>query len=77
MKKPEDAARLGIDALFNKRAEYIPGFFNKLVLAIVPLIPAGMISYIYRKVYMKLTLKKCRYPHSFSSEIQGRSLSIS
>ena len=48
LKKPEDVARSGINALFAKRAEYIPGIINKLAVFIIPVIPRFVIEYITR-----------------------------
>jgi len=49
MKKPELVAKAGVKALFNRRAECIPGLLNKFVMRIIPLIPNCLISFIYRK----------------------------
>ena len=49
MKKPAVVAAKGIRALFNNRAESIPGLLNKLVVALLPLIPNFIISTINRK----------------------------
>jgi uncharacterized protein len=48
MKKPEAVAKAGVKALFNGRAECIPGTLNKLVVYLLPLIPAFVIVWIYR-----------------------------
>ena len=48
MKRPELVARAGINALFKNRAECTPGFLNKLVIHLMPLIPGGLIGLIYK-----------------------------
>jgi uncharacterized protein len=48
MKKPEAVAKAGVKALFKGRAECIPGVLNKLVVFLLPLIPAFVIVWIYR-----------------------------
>ena len=48
MKKPEAIARAGVNALFAGRAECIPGVMNKLIVFLLPLIPAIVIKWIYR-----------------------------
>ncbi len=48
MKKPEAVAKAGVKALFNGRAECIAGALNKLVVYLLPLIPAFVIVWIYR-----------------------------
>jgi uncharacterized protein len=48
MKKPEAVAKAGVKALFNGKAECIPGTLNKLVVYLLPLIPAFVIVWIYR-----------------------------
>jgi len=53
MKKPGEVARAGVAALFKKRAECIPGLFNKFTVRIVPLIPGILIRLIYKKVNKK------------------------
>lgn len=50
MKKAELVARAGVKALFKRRAESIPGLLNKFVMRIIPLIPNGLISFLYRKM---------------------------
>ena len=49
MKKPEDVAKAGLKALFNNRAVCIPGFINKLVVLLVPLVPRFIIEAITRR----------------------------
>jgi short-subunit dehydrogenase len=49
MKKPGVVAKAGVKALFKKRAECIPGLLNKIIMRFIPLIPHGLIRYIYRK----------------------------
>ncbi len=49
MKKPEAVAKAGIKALFNNRAECIPGFLNKLIVILIPLIPHSIIGAIYKR----------------------------
>jgi short-subunit dehydrogenase len=54
IKKPETVAKAGVNALFNNRAEYIPGFLNKLIVFLLPLIPSILIGFIYKKIYSGL-----------------------
>lgn len=49
MKKPEAVAKAGIKALFNNRPECIPGFLNKLIVVLMPLIPHSIIGAVYRR----------------------------
>ena len=49
MKKPEDVAKEGLKALFSNRAVCIPGFMNKLVVLLVPLVPRFIIEAITRR----------------------------
>lgn len=51
MKKPENVAKAGVNALFNNHAEYIPGFLNKLIVILLPLIPSFLIGFIYKKMH--------------------------
>jgi len=48
MKKPETVAQAGVKALFNGKSECIPGLLNKLLVCLLPLIPAFVIEWIYR-----------------------------
>jgi short-subunit dehydrogenase len=52
IKKPEIVAKAGITALFNKKAECIPGLMNKFIMLFIPLIPNFIIGVIY-KIYSK------------------------
>jgi short-subunit dehydrogenase len=47
---PEKVARSGIRALFKNRPECIPGFLNKLVVRLLPLIPPFVIGFIYKRL---------------------------
>ena len=49
MKKPEEVAKAGIKSLFNNCAECVPGFLNKLIVFLFPLIPHFVISAIYKR----------------------------
>jgi short-subunit dehydrogenase len=49
MKEPEEVARAGIRALFRNRAECIPGFINKLIVLLIPVIPHLLIGTIYKR----------------------------
>lgn len=49
VKKPEEVAKAGVTALFNNKAEKIPGIINKLIMVIVPIIPIFIIGIIYKK----------------------------
>jgi uncharacterized protein len=48
MKKPESVARSGVNALFANRPEMIPGIINKILVAILPVIPNSLIAVIYK-----------------------------
>lgn len=49
MRKPEFVAKAGVKALFNKKAECIPGLLNKITMMLVPLVPNFLVGFIYRK----------------------------
>ncbi len=49
MKEPEVVAKAGINALFNNHAECTPGFLNKLIVLLAPLIPHFIIGTLYKK----------------------------
>jgi hypothetical protein len=49
MKKPETVAKAGIKALFRNRSECIPGFLNKLVVLLVPVVPHAIIGAIFKR----------------------------
>jgi hypothetical protein len=49
MKNPQTVARAGIQALFRGKAVCIPGFFNKIIVIILPLIPRFIIEMITRR----------------------------
>ena len=49
MKKPEFVAKVGVATLFKKKAEVIPGMFNKITMLFIPLFPDFIIGFIYRK----------------------------
>lgn len=49
VKKPGEVAKAGVSALFNNKAEKIPGILNKFIMFIVPIIPIFIIGIIYRK----------------------------
>ncbi len=44
---PESVARKGINALFKNRAVCVPGWINKGIIVVAPLIPAVFIRFIY------------------------------
>lgn len=45
---PEKLARRGIRALFNKRAQITPGFWNHVLIFLVSLLPTGLLRLIRR-----------------------------
>jgi short-subunit dehydrogenase len=49
MKSPQAVAGAGIKALFRGRGVCIPGFFNKIILIILPVIPRFIIEMIARR----------------------------
>ncbi|MFC2113355.1 SDR family NAD(P)-dependent oxidoreductase, partial [Bacteroidota bacterium] len=53
VKRPETVALAGVKALFNNRVRCIPGFLNKLVVLLLPLIPYSLISLIYKNRFLK------------------------
>lgn len=48
MKKPESVAKAGLRGLFAGKAEVIPGFFNKIIVALLPFVPHVVIGAIFR-----------------------------
>ena len=56
VKKPEEVAKAGVTALFNNKAEKIPGVINKLIMVIVPIIPIFIIGVIYKKTLKRSDL---------------------
>jgi short-subunit dehydrogenase len=46
MKRPESVAHSGVNALFKKRSECIPGTMNKLVVWLFPFVPSFLIHWI-------------------------------
>ena len=52
IKKPETVAKACVKALFNDRAECIPGFLNKLTVLLVPLVPHFIIGFIHRRTHI-------------------------
>jgi short-subunit dehydrogenase len=50
MKKPDVVANAGIKALFGNHAECIPGFLNKFLVVLLPLVPHFIISLLNRRV---------------------------
>ena len=53
MKRPDTIANAGVRALISNRAECIPGFLNKLIIVLLPVIPHFIISTIYRKKFFE------------------------
>jgi short-subunit dehydrogenase len=49
MKEPDVVAKAGIKALFRNRPECIPGFLNKLIVLLIPVIPHVLIGTIYKR----------------------------
>lgn len=52
MKKPAYVARAGVKALFNKKAECIPGLLNKFTMLFLPFLPTFIVRFSY-KIYLK------------------------
>lgn len=50
MKKPEDVAKSGVNALFHNRAESIPGILNRLIMVLVRFVPHSFIGWVHRKM---------------------------
>ena len=50
VKNPGKVAASGVNALFKDRAECIPGFLNKLIVNLLPLLPYFIIRLIYRRL---------------------------
>ncbi|WP_187262353.1 SDR family NAD(P)-dependent oxidoreductase [Pontibacter beigongshangensis] len=48
---PEEVAKTAIDGLFNRKRVIIPGWKNKFILAIVPLIPFRLRSHILKAIF--------------------------
>lgn len=55
MHTAESVAERGIAALFTGRSECIPGWLNKLTVALLPLVPQAIIAFIHR--HTELTAK--------------------
>ena len=49
VKGPHSVARAGIRAMFLKRSHCIPGFFNKAIIFLVPLLPSFVIAFANRQ----------------------------
>jgi short-subunit dehydrogenase len=49
VRSPESVARAGIGAMFRNRALCIPGWINKVIFIILPVIPHILIRLIYRR----------------------------
>jgi hypothetical protein len=60
MKEPQSVAKAGIKALFNNRAECIPGFLNKLTVALLPIIP----QFVIRLIYLHTNIVRKSQAHS-------------
>jgi short-subunit dehydrogenase len=52
MKTPENVASAGIRALFSNRSECMPGFLNRMIFFLLPLIPHSLISMINKRASM-------------------------
>lgn len=52
MKQPDYVAKKGVQALFKKKGESIPGLINKITMVFVPLFPSFIIRTIYY-IYLK------------------------
>lgn len=52
MKKPEYVAKAGVAALFNNKAECIPGLFNKFTMLFILFLPVFIVGFIYKKIYL-------------------------
>lgn len=50
IKKPDTVAKAGLTALFKDRAECIPGFLNKLIVLLLPLVPSFIIGFTYKRI---------------------------
>lgn len=48
MKKPESVAKAGLRGLFAGRAEVVHGFFNKIIVSLLPFLPHIVIRAIFR-----------------------------
>jgi hypothetical protein len=53
-------AKAGIKALFNNRAECIPGFLNKLIVVLLPLVP----HFVIRLIYLHTNIVRKSQAHS-------------
>jgi short-subunit dehydrogenase len=52
MKKPDAVANAGVRALFKNYAECIPGFLNKLIVVLLPIVPHFIISLLNRRIHL-------------------------
>jgi short-subunit dehydrogenase len=50
---PHDVARFAVKSMFNKKAEAIPGFINKLSVALIPFTPKALTEKIAAAIYEK------------------------
>lgn len=55
VKGPDTVARKAVRAMFRKRPICIPGLLNKLIILLLPLVPASFIAFIYNLRSRKLT----------------------
>lgn len=60
MMKPQKVAKKGVRALFNNKAECIPGFLNKMTVMLIPIIPHFVIGLINKNT--KLVKKTGNLP---------------
>jgi len=49
VQKPWNVANTGVRALFRNRPESIPGFINKIIVFLLPLIPSFVVVFIYKR----------------------------
>jgi len=49
IKNPDEVAGIAVSAMFNNKAESVPGVVNKLIVLLLPLVPHSLIAWIYRK----------------------------
>jgi len=52
-REPAWVARKGLQGLFRGKAEVVPGLLNRVVMRLAPLVPHSLISYLFRRYFMK------------------------
>ena len=51
--EPKDVAKFAVDAMFSKKNEAIPGWLNKISVALIPFLPKALTEKIAAGIYEK------------------------